>query len=708
MTNNNNEHTGAAVAGNSSFDYIHSYKYENGQVIEPINVLRVDPDNPFPKSQNLNLVQLAELGQVVITLVANITVKLTNLLNVGAVGKTADPQSVDKDELAKVIAQFEHKSKQLQELVSLCHLSSEDMLSSIESEADSIGDKVKERFEDIGEGIGDKVDKLEALGSRFLSKLVDKTAAGNKTDEKPSTVSSKAKNLGFDPRGELLKNLIEDLIKFIFGNAVKNILRAAGLFGEATSMAQYADQFQTLVVPNVMSTALDDDAFAAMQVSGPNPLVIERVSGALPDKFPVDESAYQKVMGEGDTLEMAIEQKRLYLVDYEVLSVMVPGTEPQQKYVSPAIGLFAVAQGDQQGRLKSVAIQLRQEPSSSNPVFYPFDGESWDLAKVHFQVANGNYHELISHLGLTHLLIEPFAVSTHRMLSTEHPIFKLLLPHLQGTLFINNAAITGLVKPGGVVDTILAGTIESDWQVTINALKTVNFEQRMLPNQLAGRGVEDKDLPLSYPYRDDAMDVWQAIDQWTKAYVNIFYVDDDAVSSDTQLQGWIENLTEAKGGNIQGLGQEKDGKLGVHSKAYLSDILTMVIFTSSAQHAAVNFPQRTVMSYSPVMPLAAYQSPPVSAQTSSSQNLLGTLPPLEQSLIQLLVGQGLGGVYFTRLGDYNRHQRDSYFTNPQVQSALALFRDALAEVERTIGKRNQSRPLYEPLLPSRIPQSINI
>jgi arachidonate 15-lipoxygenase len=134
----------------------------------------------------------------------------------------------------------------------------------------------------------------------------------------------------------------------------------------------------------------------------------------------------------------------------------------------------------------------------------------------------------------------------------------------------------------------------------------------------------------------------------------------------------------------------------------------MVIFTSSAQHAAVNFPQRTVMSYSPAMPLAVYAPPPTSVDGNQPNDLLDTLPPLEQALVQLLLGQGLGGVYFTRLGDYNRHQRGEYFKNQQAQQAMAVFRNNLDQVERRIAKRNLNRSNYDQLLPSRIPQSINI
>ncbi|NQZ11965.1 MAG: lipoxygenase, partial [Algicola sp.] len=212
----------------------------------------------------------------------------------------------------------------------------------------------------------------------------------------------------------------------------------------------------------------------------------------------------------------------------------------------------------------------------------------------------------------------------------------------------------------------------------------------------------------SYPYRDDALDVWGAIKLWANDYLSIFYKGDAQVAADPALQNWLLDLTSKTGGCINGLGEEKNGQLGIYTLDYLVDVVTMVIFTASAQHATVNFPQLTTMSYAPAMPLATYAPPPQSTAGTPSQSMLSTLPPLEQALVQQLLGQGLGGVYFTRLGDYNRHQQGNYFSDTDVQGALAVFRDNLDAVEARIGARNLKRPYYEHLLPSRIPQSINI
>jgi arachidonate 15-lipoxygenase len=132
--------------------------------------------------------------------------------------------------------------------------------------------------------------------------------------------------------------------------------------------------------------------------------------------------------------------------------------------------------------------------------------------------------------------------------------------------------------------------------------------------------------------------------------------------------------------------------------------LTQVIFTASVQHATVNFPQRTIMSYTPAMPLAAY-APFPAPQGSPPTQLLDILPPLQMGLLQQAVGTALGGVHHTVLGQYGGE-----LATVQVGDALPAFQRALQNIELDIQRKTAlgERTPYTTLLPSLIPQSINI
>lgn len=164
------------------------------------------------------------------------------------------------------------------------------------------------------------------------------------------------------------------------------------------------------------------------------------------------------------------------------------------------------------------------------PIRTPLDGDEWTRAKQEFNCADGTYHELISHLGRTHLLIEPFVVVTNN-LPTHHCIRLLLLPHIEGTAFINWAAVKFLVSPGGAVDKLLPGKLQSELEVSAKSVMEPGFDQLMLPAFLAERGLMYDHL--CYPFRDDGLRIWQAILDWVTAYVDINYSTDQVHSLQT-------------------------------------------------------------------------------------------------------------------------------------------------------------------------------
>lgn len=471
------------------------------------------------------------------------------------------------------------------------------------------------------------------------------------------------------------------------------------------TLETYRALFQTLPLPGIAWTFQDDAEFARLRVAGPNAVLIRQVA-ELPAKLPLTAAAYAAVVN-GDTLAAALDEGRLYLCDYAALETIVPGQwQGTDKFIARPLALFAVPPGG--FSLTPVAIQCGQDPSE-NPIFTPSPAKDaewgWELAKLCVQVADGNYHELFAHLAHTHLVIEAVTVATRRHLAEQHPLWALLVPHCEGTLFINNAAATSLITAGGPIDHIFAGTIQSSQATAVAARLGFDFTRRMLPNDLVERGVADTAQLPDYPYRDDALLVWHAIHGWAKDYVALYYASDADVTGDTELQAWTATL--AGEGSIAGFP-------AIATRATLADVCTMIVFTASAQHAAVNFPQRTVMEFAPAVTGSLWQPAPDATTGQRRTDWLAAMPPVAPALQQLETLALLGSLYYRPLGTYQSRYfpYPAWFQDPAVtgpEGPLPRFQAALREVEVKIAARNAERRVSYPyLLPSQIPTSTNI
>ncbi len=477
----------------------------------------------------------------------------------------------------------------------------------------------------------------------------------------------------------------------------------------AADLDAYRDQFKKLPLPAVADTFADDETFARMRVAGPNAAMIEGVA-VLPAKFPLTDAEYlagMRLAAGADSLARAGAEGRLFVVDYAALASMVPGTSGgRQKYLSCPVACFAVAPGGRS--IQAVAIQCGQDPAASPVHVRPAAGTkvwAWEMAKFVVQVADGNYHELFAHLARTHLVQEVFAVATHRALAPSHPLYLLLIGHTEGTLFINNSAAGGLIAAGGPIEKIFAGTIETIQLAAVHDRLAFDFTARMLPNDLNSRRVSDRAALPDYPYRDDALLVWGALQRWIDAYVRTYYRTDDDVVGDTELAAF--------GAEVRGLGKVK-GFPVIESIAGLVQALTMIVFNGSAQHAAVNFPQQTDMTWVPNVTGSAWAPGPDAPGPKDEAAWLAMLPTTDLALQQINTLWVLGGVHFRKLGDYRCAELPygPWFLDPQITrdgGPLEVFRNDLGEVRAQIERNNRERSVPYPFLsPENIPESINI
>jgi arachidonate 15-lipoxygenase len=468
--------------------------------------------------------------------------------------------------------------------------------------------------------------------------------------------------------------------------------------GRARSIEEYRRVFQKEPLPKIADVFMEDWVFARSFVAGANPTLLKRLDAPLA-AFPVSDDQFRRGRDfQDDSLARAIGEGRVFIVDYAHLGALHSGAHPQRpKFVGQPRVMLAVPRG--QKSLVAIAIGGGQEPNA--PIWTPSDGWSWQMAKQAVRVADGCHQELLTHLGFTHLVIEAFVLATRRCLSESHPLHALLDPHFEGTMPINALAVKKLIQPGEAVDRLLGADVPSIYALLKRERLAFGFASHYVPADFAARGVDDVERLPDYPYRDDAQKIWRAIHRWVAGYVEHYYPSDETITADEELQHWAEELAHPSKGAIRELGN--DGH--IRDAATLKDVLAMIIFTASAQHAAANFSQKTEMAFSPAHPLAGYAPLPSPGAAVTERDFLDMLPPLDVALRTEQTMIFLGSLHYGELGHYGRF----HFKSPAIVERMKRFQADLEEIEAAIVERNRSLILpYIHLQPTRIPQSINI
>uniref|UniRef100_A0A674NNQ1 Uncharacterized protein n=1 Tax=Takifugu rubripes TaxID=31033 RepID=A0A674NNQ1_TAKRU len=420
-----------------------------------------------------------------------------------------------------------------------------------------------------------------------------------------------------------------------------------------------------LLVEYVADHWREDDFYGYQFLNGVNPNIITKCT-VLPTNFPVTEEMVKAFLG-GSSLQEELQKGNIFLFDAKKVDGL-PGREHEGKplQVTPGLCLFYV---NVEKKLMPIAIQLQQEPSETNPIFLPSDSETdWLLAKFFIKNAYALMHQSITHLLRTHFMVEAYIVAGLRCLPEIHPIYKLLMPHFRYTLHVNTGGRKSLFGSDGALS-------------EVPDLADLHYSYFFLPENVRARGLDS--IPNNF-YRDDGLKLWNIISSFVTAMVGYYYPTDCEVTRDTELQEWINEIFVHCL-----LGKKETGFPEAFTTAEeLIKFLTMVIFTVSAQHSAVNNPQYDFCSMMPNYSLLLRKPPPTTKGQSSMETVLETLPNVSESINFATVSIVLTGNYTDKVN-------------------LQEFQAQLSQLSKEIAERTAERnPPYIYMDPTQIENSI--
>ncbi|XP_035265627.1 arachidonate 12-lipoxygenase, 12S-type isoform X2 [Anguilla anguilla] len=442
----------------------------------------------------------------------------------------------------------------------------------------------------------------------------------------------------------------------------------------------------------------EDWFFGYQFLNGPNPRFIRRCS-EVPANFPVTADMVQSTLGEHTSLDQEIKAGNIYQVDYAILDGIPPNViEGVKQYL--AAPLCLLYDHPERGFIP-LAIQLGQTSGVDTPIFLPSDPPlAWLLAKIWVRHAEFQVFQVLSHLLRTHLLIEVFCIATHRQVPAVHPIYKLLSPHLRYTLEINARGRIQLMSSDGVMAKVASTGGEGLMILAQREYKFLTYRSLQPKLDFHDRGVTKL---KGYHYMEDSMMMWDAIHRFVSGVVSLYYASDAEVLHDSELQAWVQDITQEGYEHIPKFGLSSE----LTSREELITLLSVVIFTASAQHAATNNGQFDWCAWVPNTPCTMRCPPPIDKDAVTMEMIMNSLPDMSQTCFEMAFAWHLSRPQpdAIPIGQYV----EEHFTEPQAQELIKSFQQELHDIEKKIMKKNEGLELqYLYLCPSRIENSITI
>jgi hypothetical protein len=223
------------------------------------------------------------------------------------------------------------------------------------------------------------------------------------------------------------------------------------------------------------------------------------------------------------------------------------------------------------------------------------------------------------------------------------------------------------------------------------------FKNESLPGDLKARGLmnEAGEILLDdYPYAEDGILLWNAITDYFKEYLAVYYKDDTAILADSELQAWWKEVQDVGHGDAQ-----KDGWIQITDFNSLVTVLATIAWVASAHHAAVNFGQYDFSGFLPNRPTLIQKGLPAKgtpAYEALASKVPGTsafdkevfsylTPPIKANTAQLVVNLLSQHSHDEQ---YLTSPEQEWLVEPEIKAIQARFAAAAAATETIINARN--------------------
>lgn len=246
------------------------------------------------------------------------------------------------------------------------------------------------------------------------------------------------------------------------------------------------------------------------------------------------------------------------------------------------------------------------------------------------------FHQLSTHFLTCHAAMEVYAMGLMRNIPHHHPLYKLLRPHVHYTIAINFLARETLISKKGAISEIFSIGYKGESELLQRAYQKYSIHWSNIKRNIQERGVGDREKLPHYYYRDDGLKIWNAFEEFVCSIIDAFYSSDEDVANDKDLQHFAKDIHHNGFPGYDGIPDGHDFPESITKKDDLIEICTLIMFTGSAQHAAVNFGQFDYYSFIPNSPVMLHHPPPTEKGMITTKYIMEALPNERET--QLTIG----------------------------------------------------------------------
>ena len=167
----------------------------------------------------------------------------------------------------------------------------------------------------------------------------------------------------------------------------------------------------------------------------------------------------------------------------------------------------------------------------------------WELAQRIALCAASTHTSLVRHFNWVHLAAgDPLAIATRSCLPADHPLCRLIWPHMFGTQDSNALVIRGQMEKGGDFDSTFSFTHEGLCRLFRDSYETFRFVVNDPIQDAARRGILGGGFDT--PGLSNLVDLFDVMRRHAQRYIGAYYETDDDLRKDPHVQRWVASLDE--------------------------------------------------------------------------------------------------------------------------------------------------------------------